>query len=383
MEKILGVKSSTFSNILLGVIWFTTLMVFWIFRTPVVMGDGYYIAQKINDTRYFSFRWYLAYQIVLSVHRTFGVILSLSSLQSLQLTSAIAGATTIIFLIKIIEHLFIERYKRWLFIGLLPSAYGPIQLWFGYAEIYPVVALGWTILIWIYLLILDRKLSLVWGSIFSGIVYVLYIGNIFLFPVYIFIVLLAVRRLCSWPMRVKALILNSLTLLGAVALCLSLKLGMDFERFWKVQRASVNVTGGTASASIFYSFDTLISWHHVREFINEWALVDASGFLLTVLAPLFWVLSRYQKWSLHRDLRVYLFAMIALPYVAYSYLMEPLLGYPQDWDLFSYLGLFTSLLGFYMFVEYHNRIYIFDRLYVILATSGWLHLLLTLPSLLF
>jgi len=368
--------------IILLVIWLTAVVVLWTFRTPIAMGDGEYIAQRMSDGRYFSYRWYLGYLIILTVHRTLGAVLLMPPLESLQLTAVLAGATVVVLLGQVIQRLFRERDKQWLFIGLLPSAYGAIQLWFGYSEIYPVVALGWVILVWAYLLILDERLSPLWGSALSGIIYLFYIGNVLLLPAYVFTILLSVRRMPNRGARVRQVILNLLVLVSTTMLCLSWKLGTNAIRFWQLQAASANITQGTSSGSVFYSTATLLSGLHVKEFINEWALVDASGVLLTMLGPLFWALSAAQGWSLRRDTKAYLLALVAFPSVIYSFMMEPLLGYPMDWDLFSYLGLFTLLFGGYMFIQGRKQLPAFGLSYSVLAASGWLHLLLTLPPLL-
>ena len=116
--------------------------------------------------------------------------------------------------------------------------------------------------------------------------------------------------------------------------------------------------------------------------INEWLLIDASGILLTILGLLLWKLSTSQRRSQERNPRVYLLGIVAIPYLVYSFMMEPLLGYPMDWDLFSYVALFTWLFGGYVFIQSREQLPAFKWLYVILATSGWLHLWLTLPPLL-
>ena len=169
---------------------------FWSFRASVTLGDGAYIAQRMENEHYFSTRWYLAYLITLGVHRTLGTMLSLTPLESLRLTSVLAGATSVVLLAKIVGRLFPQHREQWLLVWLLPSAYGLIQLWFGYAEIYPLVAFGWIVLIWVYLLVLDNKLSPVWASMTSGIVYLFYIGNILMLPTSIYL-LVSVSRLPS------------------------------------------------------------------------------------------------------------------------------------------------------------------------------------------
>ena len=370
------------STVTLAILWLIAAFMFWSFRTSVTLGDGAYIAQRMENEHYFSTRWYLAYLIILGVHRTLGTLLSLTPLESLRLTSVLAGATSVVLLAKIVGRLFPQHREQWLLVWLLPSAYGLIQLWFGYAEIYPLVAFGWIVLIWVYLLVLDNKLSLVWASMTSGIVYLFYIGNVLILPAYGYLILLSVSRLPNWQTRLKNLVLNFLVLIGTIMLCLSLKFGTNFVRYWASQVASANTVMGASSDSIFYPAAMLLGKNHIMNIINEWLLVDASGILLTILGLLLWKLSTSQRRSQERNSRMYLLGLVAIPYLVYSFMMEPLLGYPMDWDLFSYVALFTWLFGGYVFIQSREQLPAFKWLYVILATSGWLHLWLTLPPLL-
>ena len=80
--------------ILLTLLWLLAVGIFWTFRAPYVMGDGYSFADSLRTLDYFQPRWYLAQWFAFAVDHTLGSLFALSGLESLRLTSVLAGATT-------------------------------------------------------------------------------------------------------------------------------------------------------------------------------------------------------------------------------------------------------------------------------------------------
>ena len=377
----LSVRRILESKILQFVAWLLLLSTFWLLQTTVILGDGIDIVRNLDTPAYTSTRWYLSYQIISIFYRVVGKNLGFSALESLRLISSLSGATTAILTLKIADELFDDRMNKLLYAWLFPSAYGVIQLWFGYAEIYPVVTLGWAILIWAYLRVINGKMSLRLASVLTGIVYLLYLGNVLIVPAYVFLLFVTLRRYPDVKSRVYELALSGVFLLGPILLLIFYKFNpRTFYKFWQSQVASSNIVRGTSSASIFYSVHALISRQHLIEILSEWSLLDSTGFVMLLVSPVLWLCLKNGRTQINRT-KLVLLLVITGPYIAYSFLMEPLLGYPQDWDLFSYIALFISLCGQYLFLLSREHLPGFRWLYAFSVATGWFHTLSVLLGL--
>jgi hypothetical protein len=267
-----------------------------------------------------------------------------------------------------------------LFAFLFPSAYGLYQLWFGYTEVYALVALGWALVILVYLLVLDQKIRLVWASILSAIVYLFYIGNLLILPPYVLLMVVCIWRQPHRRDRFSQVILNLVVFCVTLTLCLYLVQGINVVQLWDSNRLELQARGNPSN-SIFYNIEGLLSQQHLGDFTNEWILIDATGLMLTIISPALWFLFR-QSGQFNVNARVWLLGTIAVSYVAYSFIMTPILGYPKDWDLFSYIALFTALFGFYIYLLSQDQMPGSRLVYGGLAMSGWVHLVATLLPLL-
>ncbi len=90
---------------------------------------------------------------------------------------------------------------------------------------------------------------------------------------------------------------------------------------------------------------TLLSLHHLVDWFNLLFVLAPSLPLLTVL-----FLSRAAGESKRRPGVLFLILML-LPSLAISFLFDPKLGMPRDWDLFGFVGLPLAILFYYILLD--------------------------------
>jgi len=213
------------------------------------------------------------------------------------------------------------------------SAYGMAGLFFGYIELYPpLVGLS---LWFIYFSVRCIKTggSAIPSLVLFSLMLSFHLSAVWFGPSLLYLIY---YKASSKPtLRKKAV---NFILYGVIALILVAAplayLYWSFVPLKRVQGFSLvfTISGGPHGDKFFELYE-LIRWYHVDETINEILLISPAAFLSAVflVSSGLWRRIRFDAAS------VFLFVM-AFSYLLYSFVYEPDLGMPRDWDLFSALA---------------------------------------------
>ncbi len=356
------VERQKYSGYVLVVI--TSLLVFYLLRTKThLLGDGFQILENINAGT-LSVNWSqpLAIWIYLSSFNLLNQIFHLDGAAVYALISYLSGMIYAIFALRM-AILLGKSSSVQLFVFLILILMGSSQLFFGYAEHYPLFCCG--ILIYLfYSLKYLRKETKIWVPItIFFILLPIHFSSLYLFPSILFLFFFKREGKESAYMfrSKKTLIALFLLLLISVGLVLYIR-----KYNWYAFGYFVPLLHGGYSGPNY----TLFSLSHILDFLNQQLLISPVGL------GLFSVFLIFMSRPLTTKDRTFQFLLIvSVPQLLFNFLINPGLGAPRDWDLFASVGLGYTLLALFLFsrIPPHPKISYLKLNLIIVA------LLFTLP----
>jgi len=326
-----------------GVSSLVSVFVFWILRTPThFLGDGYLRARSLSlGVKYIPAEPLDSYLHFL-IHNLLSPLWGGDSIRTYAISSCVAGGVFIFVAILLAEHLGKTAPARCL-VFIVLTALGGSQLFFGYVESYTLMYVAVLIYLFLSLNFLERKMSLIWPTLFLGLALSLHLSTFYLLPSLAYLYWLKNRE----EIRRNKTILNSWSIFSFFLLILGLGVGIFVLR---------QLTTGTWGINLFPMFlsikkigndpYTLFSWSHVIDFINELQLLSPVGF--AIWSVILFVLARQIKW---KNRNVIFLGMISLFSLVYTFVANPKLACARDWDMFAPAGLGYTLLGLYLLVQ--------------------------------
>lgn len=316
----------------------TSLLVFYLFRTKIpLLGDGFQILESINAGT-LSVNWSqpLAIWIYLSSFDLLNQIFHLDGAAVYALISYLSGMIYVVFALRTAILLGKSSSSR-LFAFLILILMGSIQLFFGYAEHYPLLCCGILIYLFYSLKYLRGETTIFIPAIIFFILIPLHFFSLYLFPSILFLFLFSGegKSLKDVFKRRSTQIALLFFLLLLVGIALYVR-----EHSWFVFRYLVPLFKGSYTGPNY----TLFSPAHISDFLNEQLLVSPVGLALVLVFLIF-----MPKLSVTKD-RVFQFLLIvSVAQLLFIFLINPGLGAPRDWDLFASVGLGYTLLALYLF----------------------------------
>lgn len=233
-----------------------------------------------------------------------------------------------------------SRFEWILATGLSWSAFGNLQLVFGYIDIYPLLQFFVALILWTSVRAASGKGWVGWPLALMAVAPFAHPGIILLAPS----VAVASGVVLLDPDRRLGAILGFVFALFAAGMATIPSFGVPFAfSAWlsAVSASSLSTLGLSPSSSLLPP-DYLLSGRHLLDLVNGMALVDAVGIIscLTAGLVLLWC-SR----SVVRYPQAWILAAPAFGGILFSAVMDPLWGPFLDWDLFSYTAVSTSLFG--------------------------------------
>lgn len=233
---------------------------------------------------------------------------------------------------------------RWLLFGVLATQ-GYAQLFFGYVEHYTYVALAIAAFAWLGLRA-ARDAAPLWAG---GVVMVAAIGfhlmALFLAPAFAVLAVLQLARPGRRALAVASLAIVAVASLGLYAGLRALG-GEGYDPLVQIGRLAGIAASGEGGAPALWSRT------HVRDVLNEQALIGPLALFLLVPALLGWLIFRR-----HGALAPAAFALaLAVPPALTGLLTRDLrLGYARDWDLFAPGAVATTCAGLWLLVTQIER----------------------------
>ncbi len=240
----------------------------------------------------------------------------------------LSGLSGIVFVAAAVvgsRRLFDGARDQFLFVlGLATGGYA--LLWFGYVEQYSLFVAVVGIFTLIGLLVAHGAVNRFWLLPLLALAVLMHIFGLLLLPAALYLLLADT----SLGRRIGRTRNASLVLAGMLALIAAVSGGIFAFRSSLFLRYAL-----IPLADSIYAYDsyTLLSWAHLLDFVNLALLLLPGAGLLVLL------MTRRQTRAALKDRR-FIFLTIMLVIVwAGLFLVDPKLGLPRDWDLFSFAGL--------------------------------------------
>ncbi len=340
--------------------------------------------------------------------------------------AVLGGDLFVIITLKLAIMLTGSRLGRWLIAGLVLVS-GSTLVFYGYIESYTLVALTSLIYLGLALLALRTQASIIWPSLALSLAILLHPQAVFLGPSLVVVLLVRtsfLRGKFNWPLLIRESGLAALVA-GVTLACFGL-LFIMYDYSWQQWGIAQKQFGGSDNGSFkpllasavrpgsreFYpvfSLDHLLYQFNLQSLIAPlalpllsvslgWRLLQKGavqrlagwwpvwlGIILffggltwvgtqVILWPVFLgvALQLAGLWALRRriiDLTGLLLATAALYTWLFSVAWNPDLG-PNDWDLLSLNGIFTSLLAGYLISRYLENSRNFKPVVIVIIGCG-------------
>jgi tetratricopeptide (TPR) repeat protein len=316
------------------------LLLFYLFRTKThLLGDGFQILDNINAGA-LTPNWSqpLAIWIYVSSYHLLNQILNLDGAAVYALVSYLAGIIYVIFALKMANLLGKSSSTR-LFIFLLLILMGSFELFFGYAEHYPLFCSGILIYLFYSLKYLRGETKIYVPLIIFSILLPLHFSSLYLFPSILFLFLFSreEKSIARISKNKKTWVVFLFMLILFVGLFLYIR-----KYNWFVFSYFIPILHGGYAGPNY----TLFSSPHILDFMNQQILISPVCFILFLIFLIFRPSPLSTK---HRAFQFLLIASFAQ--LLFNFLINPGLGAPRDWDLFASVGMGYTILALYLFSQ--------------------------------
>jgi tetratricopeptide (TPR) repeat protein len=314
------------------------MVVFYLLRTDAhLLGDGFQILESI-DASTLSINWSqpLAIWIHLSSFKLLNHFFPVDGAAVYAMISYVSGVIYVIFALRMAMLLGKSSSAR-LFGFLLLILTGSIQLFFGYAEHYPLLYAGTLIYLFYCLKVLRRETKILIPVIVFFLLLPLHFSSLCFFPSILFLFFFAQGGKDSPGVlkSKKALFVLFFLLVIIAALVLYILKYRWFAFSYLVPLLHGGYTGPGY---------TLFSPSHLLDFINQQLLISPIGLALFLAFLIFGRKARNTK-----DRTFQFLLTVSAAQLLFNFLINPGLGAARDWDLFAGVGLGYTLLAFYLF----------------------------------
>jgi tetratricopeptide (TPR) repeat protein len=317
-------------------------VLFYLFRAQThFLGDGYQLITSLQagvNHKPWEAATFLIQKWILS---TLGGEGEPAAEQALQVTSYLSGFLFALVTVFVSARLFSDFSRRLLyFCGVMTGGYA--LLFFGYIESYPLFVLAVGAFYQAGLLITAGKLSRWFVLPLVGLAAFCHIFTVALIPGTLYLLLRDTTpgyKIVSASRRVKATVLAVFVLAGG-AVFAHYYAHSYFFRFTIVPLFSDRYT---------VEGYTLFSLKHLLDYFNQFVQLFPG---LAVALVVLWPMLRRNPWS--RPAVVFT-TLVLLPSMALTFIFNPGLGMPRDWDLFSFAGLPLVCGSFFLLLDEGRR----------------------------
>ncbi|MCP4704068.1 MAG: hypothetical protein GY865_05620, partial [candidate division Zixibacteria bacterium] len=325
---------------------------FAIFTAPThFLGDGYRVIENLGTEMGMLTKWSEIgiLGVMWSIRELLGPPDKETALLAFQVVSIFSGAVTIYFIFLIAKIASENNLKR--FIVFTTATFsGGMLLFFGYAEYYPVVWVLMSGLIYFGLKYLrySRGLFLTWLFLIIGII--LHVQMSVFIPAVIYLSFANGKGL-NFYNRFKIIIWSVFALLFVSCLLFLIN---EYTTNLAVEDIFLPLYNGKPASPEY----AILSLPHLLDIINELILLSPLLFLLLLMAG-----------NNIRNIFKYKTAIFtglgAGGSLLFMFVIDPKIGFPRDWDLFSLAGL--SLMLFAVTLFKNNNLQYFKRLIISIA----------------
>ncbi|MCP4685239.1 MAG: tetratricopeptide repeat protein [bacterium] len=315
------------------------LGLFWLLRAQThYLGDGYQLLSRLSSGNPIIKPWnFGGIAIPLWLSSLLGDRSEAGVRFSYQVISVTAGMGCFVAAFVAARRLFSNNLDRLLFVlGVMTG--GTSLLFFGYLENYAFFVLAVFIFALVGLLAARGEVSRFWVLPWLALAVFFHLFGVILIPAAVYL-LISDSRLGDWTAARSAALKTGAGIAAALILAVV---------FWKLCTSHYFLRFALVPfVTDRYTVEgyTLLSMKHIVDWLNLWILL-----LPGILIALPVLYTRSGRKALSR--RDYRFLLIMLACCAAAvFVLDPKLGMPRDWDLFSFAGVPLVVLAFYALLD--------------------------------
>jgi len=316
---------------------------FWVFRVKTFfLGDSYLRAKELNLGKKLCITEPLDFYLHVQVAKLF----SWDALQTYAFISVISGVVFLFFLL-LRGDLLGNASKEKSFIFSIILTLGSIQLFFGYAESYTIVFMAMALYLLFSLGYLKNKNRLFLPILFFLLALSLHLFALTFLPSLLYLIFAERAKKTGTETEIKTEVkkdrlikyLKSLGIVILMGIGLFLLLKYNPEKKGLSYYLIYPLGKGESTYSIF-------SFSHILDLINHQLLISPVGLLILLTSVLV-----FAKKINYRDSVIRFLLLLSIFSLAFAFFVDPKLGYPRDWDMFTFSALGYTFLGVYVFLK--------------------------------
>jgi len=304
------------------------MALFWVLRSRTYFwGDGLGLVTALNEGGLIrGWAEFLEVSLHINLHRFLGLFLSAHGQLTYQVASIAAGGIFVFFAFLFSDYLGRDPFEKFFVLSILLTM-GSTQLFFGSAEHYSFAYLSIFVYLFLSLRWIDRGGSILLVVLSFALALGFHFASFYLLPSLAYLLLAKrgsrLNRKLTWGLEL-GLVLAGILFLWHV-----------FESKPGLIRIFV-----LPVEQRFAPGYTWFSWTHLLDLLNEHLLISPVGLALVSAA----IAIGLGKTDL-RGLAVRFLLLVTAFQLLFHFVIDPGLGAPRDWDLFSPLSLGYTVLG--------------------------------------
>ena len=307
---------------------------FWVLRSKTYfLGDGFnYVANLNNGAKTLVWSELLESLLHVQWYKFLNIFFSADGQLAYQIASITAGMIFVFLIFLFSDYMGQSLFEKFFVFSILATM-GSIQLFFGYVEHYSFVYLSVLAYIFFAIRWLDKGGKLLFVIFIFVVCLAFHFASFYLLPSLAYLLLLRGEGRIS-KKRIWGLGLG-LLLIGALFLLYVFESKPGLIRIFVLPIEQMHAPGYT-----------LFSFSHLLDMLNENLLISPVGLILFLIPFLLFK----NHFDLRRPTIIFLLLVTACQ-LLFHFVMDPGLGAPRDWDLFSALSLGYTILGLWLFLK--------------------------------
>jgi tetratricopeptide (TPR) repeat protein len=326
------------------------MVLFWVLRSRThFLGDGYQLISTMDKGGTFR-PWaeLLEAFVYLNLHKLLNLVFSADAQLTYQIGSIVAGGIFVFLLFLFSEYLGKDLWEK-IFVFSILATLGSVQLFFGYVEHYSFAYLTVLAYIFLGLRYLDHQEKLLFVILAFGLCLAFHFASFYLLPSFAYLLLLdkegRINKKRIWGLG------TGLFLLAVLFLLYILWAKPGLMRIFVLPVEHWFAPGYTS-----------FSWAHLLDLLNEHLLTSPVGLILVFIA----CSAGWRKSELKSSAVCFLLLVTGFQ-LLFHFMIDPGLGAPRDWDLFSSLSLGYTILGLRLFLNLRHSLSAFKYVATILV----------------
>lgn len=330
------------------IFFFFSFLIFWLFRSQRLYGDGVFAGYIINKSVYltsdgaYNSIFILGYRIISALYKLLsGEGYPYGYYSVFGIINCLFGALFVVFLV-LISRRFTDSLIRRFYICSIVLAQGAVQIFFGHVESYAIPLIGGIIFIYLAFRYLEDNINVFIPGFILFLTCALKMTTVQLYPALIILIFLKKRKIAKRGLLFDLSLILFIPFIGfLIYLFLAVKSG-NLENFSNILSSSRNFFALINPKSPDHLF-TIISGEYLIYLLNQMILMFPLIIILTIL-----ILALYRKHIDFRETSFIFLASMSVVCLIYNAVSYPVLGPFRDWDKYTLLFLPASLLSMFL-----------------------------------